>query len=433
MFDQRLMETPPEVLALNGRLLPFISNCYRQALQKLDDAYRASRPAAILVSNGRWAPNHVLDTFQDGIDEDAAVARIDRPCADATAFMQEILRSIGFDPSGMGLADLEKVLYLFLQHQRNNKRRTVIAIQYSDIPGWWVLDTVRRMVEQEAEQKFGLMVVLACPADASSVLDDPILDVINRQAGERIVLTPFSLTETLDFVRQCVAEMSSIDGSSEDVGRVFEFDSVSLIHEICAGVPDDVDKLCRKSLELVSGNENSRVSIDVVKDAASLANLSAELPETVADLPVLDTNPEAPGPGKLLIDSVGEDPEEIELQQGSILIGRDQLCGVCVAAVGISRFHGMILHTGLKVHFVDLNSTNGSCVNGEKVLRHSLQDNDVITIGSTRITYVAPDTEVCKSSAVDGNTGNTPTPDENLAMDSPVTRISRDLQLIRTS
>lgn len=432
MLDQMYVEKRSDVQITNGRLLPFISNCYRSALQKLNDAFRADRPAAILVSKGRWAPSHVLDSFQSGLGDEAVVARIDQSCADATSFMRQIIRSIGFDSEGMGLADLEKVLELFLQHQRKHKRRTIIAIQYSDNHGWWVLDTVRRLVEKEAEANHGLMVILAGPPNVITALNDPIMDVINSQAGERIVLTPFSLSETRDYVRQRVADISTSDGSSGDVGRVFEFDSVSLIHELCSGVPDDVDKLCDTCLELIAGDEEKLVSIDVVKAAASLANLSTQLPDTAVDLPVLNAESEATKPGKLLVDSVGESLEEIDLAEDNILVGRDQLCGVCVAAAGISRFHGMILQAGRKVHYVDLNSTNGSCVNGDKVDRRSLQDNDVITIGTTRITYRAAEEPLSPAVKCDtDDKDESPVQDQDLS--SPITRLSRDLNLLRTS
>jgi len=431
MSDQSNVDSQSVVELSKGRLLSFVGNCYRSALQKLNDAYRAKRPAAILVSKGRWGPSHVIDSFQNGIDDDALVARIERSCADATSFMQEVIASIGFDPTGMGLADLEKVLELFLQHQRKNRRRTIIAIQYSDIHGWWVLDTARRLIEREAAEKFGLMIILSGPPDVITALNDPILDVINTQAGERIVLTPFSLIETRDFVRQRVAATSASNGTSGDVGRVFSFDSVSMIHEIAGGIPDDVEELCRKSLELISGTGEKRVSIDVVKNAASLAKLSAELPETVADLPILDPDPDELNPPKLLVESPGEDSSEIVLKEGSLLVGRDQLCKVCVAAIGISRFHGMILKAGRKVHYVDLNSTNGSRINGDKVERHSLQDNDVIKVGTTRITFVAgeekPRSAVSKVQKIEEFS------ELDNSMNAPITRLSPELQAFRSS
>jgi len=431
LYDQLRVATPADVRSANGQLMPFISSRYRSALQKLNDSYRAKRPAAILVSKGRWAPSGVVDSFRSGIDEDAVVARIDRSCADATSFMHEIIQSIGFDSSGMGLADLEKVLELFLQHQRQNKRRTIIAIQYSDKHSWWVLDTVRRLVEAEAEMKYGLMIILAGPPDVISALNDPILDVINHQAGERIVLTPLKLCDTRDFVRERVAAMSASNGTPIDVGQVFEFDAVSLIHEICGGVPDDVDRLCSKCFELLAGNEGRLVTVEVVKDAASLAQLSAELPETAVDLPILDVEPETAGSGKLLVDSVGEELAELELMESSVLIGRDQLCGVCISAAGISRFHGMLVRSDQKLHFVDLNSTNGSHVNGHKVDRCSLHDGDIITIGSTRITYVSGEEREPAYKAAGADFDELSCLDQSL--ESPVTRLSRDLQLIKTS
>jgi pSer/pThr/pTyr-binding forkhead associated (FHA) protein len=41
------------------------------------------------------------------------------------------------------------------------------------------------------------------------------------------------------------------------------------------------------------------------------------------------------------------------------------------------------------VQLVDLGSTNGTKVNGQKIERCTVRDNDVITIGKIRIRYVA--------------------------------------------
>ena len=155
------VNTYSDVRVERAHLLPLISNCYRSAVKKLTQSYVDRRPAAILVSEGRFGPNHVIDRFLDGVEDDTVVVRIDGSCTDSMTFMQEIIQNIGFNPTDISIGDLEKVLELFLQYQRTHKVRTIIAVEESDAHGWWVLDKVRRLVELEAEEKFGLTVIVS--------------------------------------------------------------------------------------------------------------------------------------------------------------------------------------------------------------------------------------------------------------------------------
>ena len=54
---------------------------------------------------------------------------------------------------------------------------------------------------------------------------------------------------------------------------------------------------------------------------------------------------------------------------------------------GVSRAHAVITSVGNDDILEDLNSTNGTLVNGKKISRHILQNDDVIEIASCQIRY----------------------------------------------
>lgn len=430
MSDQSLVDTHPDIRVEHAHLVPFISNCYRSSLQKLTQSYRDGKPAAILVSEGRFGPSHVIDNFLTGMDDDVTVARVTGSCNNSTAVMREIVSAIGFEPNDMSLTDLENVLEMFLGYQRTHKLRTVICVEDADVHGWWVLDKVRRLVEKEAEQKFGLLVILSGPPSMISILNEPILDTITEQAGERIVLAPFTLSETRDFVRQRV-ETNGDDMVSDvgDVGEVFEFYAVTLIHEFCAGVPDQVDAICSKSLELIDGTGEKKVSTDTVKTAARLIGIEPTGSHAEPEIPVLTPGDEATKPGCLIAKTPGEPDIEVTLDQNCILIGRDRLCGICVNGLKISRYHALIAMSTHGLQLVDLGSTNGTLVNGHRVKRCTLQDADEITIGRTKITYQAGGEQLAWADD-DDRTGSFEMVDE---IEPPINFVGSEAQLIRTS
>jgi len=69
-----------------------------------------------------------------------------------------------------------------------------------------------------------------------------------------------------------------------------------------------------------------------------------------------------------------------------ILLGRSPQCDVQIDQDGVSRRHAMLERTVEgSVQIVDLDSRNGTFVNGEPVSRETLRDGDKIQIGSTTI------------------------------------------------
>ena len=79
-------------------------------------------------------------------------------------------------------------------------------------------------------------------------------------------------------------------------------------------------------------------------------------------------------------------PPEIELGENSSL-GRSPSNDIVLKEAKISRQHAAIQLQGNQHILVDLKSSNGIFVNGEKVEEHVLQDGDEISIGSYRFLY----------------------------------------------
>jgi diguanylate cyclase (GGDEF)-like protein len=67
-------------------------------------------------------------------------------------------------------------------------------------------------------------------------------------------------------------------------------------------------------------------------------------------------------------------------------IGRAPTNDVCIREMSVSQFHARIVLTHKGAVFVeDLGSTNGTFVNGEKVVRHALWDGDKVHIGRQQV------------------------------------------------
>ncbi len=90
---------------------------------------------------------------------------------------------------------------------------------------------------------------------------------------------------------------------------------------------------------------------------------------------------------KLIVSQNGEVIENCFLNEASFTIGSLDSNGLCLTAEGISRSHARINSVGNDDILEDLNSTNGTLVNGQPITRHILQNDDVIEIANVQIRY----------------------------------------------
>jgi hypothetical protein len=80
---------------------------------------------------------------------------------------------------------------------------------------------------------------------------------------------------------------------------------------------------------------------------------------------------------------------EITISQGRITIGRRVHNDVVIDDLAISGEHAAIITKLNESLLEDLNSTNGTQVNGQPVKKHFLQNNDMIELAQYSIRYVA--------------------------------------------
>jgi len=83
--------------------------------------------------------------------------------------------------------------------------------------------------------------------------------------------------------------------------------------------------------------------------------------------------------------------EEIPLQSFELSFGRSSKADVVIADNKLSRVHAKIIRFGTGYRVIDLNSHNGTRVNGVRILEHPLSSYDVIELGDTKIKFLIHD------------------------------------------
>ncbi|RMD74991.1 MAG: FHA domain-containing protein [Lentisphaerae bacterium] len=77
----------------------------------------------------------------------------------------------------------------------------------------------------------------------------------------------------------------------------------------------------------------------------------------------------------------------IELKNGNYRIGRSNDCEIKVSLNNISRIHARIYEKKGEYVLEDLRSTNGTFVNGVRIVWCTLRDGDIIEIGEAKFNF----------------------------------------------
>lgn len=102
--------------------------------------------------------------------------------------------------------------------------------------------------------------------------------------------------------------------------------------------------------------------------------------------PLIDTRPKAlvhvPGRAQqLLVRGAGQ---QMCLDLGPLLVGRDHRCSLTLASHTASRFHCVLYRQGAQAYVRDLRSTNGVLLNGQPVLQSApIQGGDQLEMGGS--------------------------------------------------
>jgi hypothetical protein len=102
----------------------------------------------------------------------------------------------------------------------------------------------------------------------------------------------------------------------------------------------------------------------------------------------LPQEPEAPPPEvDREVATLAWDGHTMRISKRRVLLGRSRECDIQVEDPNVSRRHAELRQEGSSYWIVDLDSTNGVEVNGRRVKRAKLDAGDVVTVGSTEITF----------------------------------------------
>jgi pSer/pThr/pTyr-binding forkhead associated (FHA) protein len=91
---------------------------------------------------------------------------------------------------------------------------------------------------------------------------------------------------------------------------------------------------------------------------------------------------------KMIVSIDGVVIKEVQLTKDRTTLGRRPYNDIVIDNLAVSGEHAVLQMAGNEVYLEDLNSTNGTYVNGKAVKKQLLQNSDTVEIGKYKIKYI---------------------------------------------
>lgn len=104
--------------------------------------------------------------------------------------------------------------------------------------------------------------------------------------------------------------------------------------------------------------------------------------------------------GKLVVSLDGVVIKEVQITKDKTTLGRRPYNDIVIDNLAVSGEHALLQMAGADVFIEDLNSTNGTYINGKAIKRQLLQHNDTVEIGKYKIKYLTAEPDEHEKTSV---------------------------------
>jgi pSer/pThr/pTyr-binding forkhead associated (FHA) protein len=114
--------------------------------------------------------------------------------------------------------------------------------------------------------------------------------------------------------------------------------------------------------------------------------------------------------GKLVVSLDGVVIKEVQLTKDKTTLGRRPYNDIVIDNLAVSGEHAVLQMVGADVFIEDLNSTNGTYINGKAIKKQLLSHNDTVEIGKYKIKYLVDDSGEYEKTMIMRPGGSAPAP-----------------------
>jgi general secretion pathway protein A len=338
------------------------------ALSFLERSFAIGAPAVALIGTKGTGKSASLRYGMERRRGGGRLGQIDGLAASPVAFLGDVLAAFGFDAIEAGHAELRNLLSVFVVQARQCGQPVVLQVRDPNMPSPEVAEEILWLMQALGGEE-GFQLLFSGSEPLERLLASPRLAPLARQCALRHRLSPLDESETVDYVHFRLAA-----AGASDAPGVLPDAAARGIHAATGGVVRAINRVAAAALALGAREEAERIEAATVRRAAVELGLVGRA---------------GSGGNEFRLEVRLEETPYTSLPLGGskILIGRHSHNEINLRDGSVSRYHAMIVPEGNGWVVVDLNSTNGTTVNGEAVQRRPLEDGDRIAVGRFEIEF----------------------------------------------
>ena len=114
--------------------------------------------------------------------------------------------------------------------------------------------------------------------------------------------------------------------------------------------------------------------------------------------------------GKLVVSLDGVVIKEVQITKDKTTLGRRPYNDIVIDNLAVSGEHAVLQMVGADVFIEDLNSTNGTYINGKAIKKQLLTHNDTVEVGKYKIKYLVDESSEYEKTMIMRPSGSAPPP-----------------------
>jgi pSer/pThr/pTyr-binding forkhead associated (FHA) protein/type II secretory pathway predicted ATPase ExeA len=334
----------------------------------------------VIVGSSSSGKTTLLQYLGTQLHSGAVVLQCRGPKDDASAVLASLLLGAELAPWELSEIEQRNLLTVFLQQRHSQNRRVLLLVDDAHNFAPPALEELERLLAFKLDQKPALELLAAGPA----AIAEHWQGTRTRLAAGDVVVHDLGAASQEDLIGYLEWRLGRFEMQSFMTPVALQ-----MIARLSGGRYAAANVLSQMSLLLLRQLTLERADARVVRQAVAtlVARQNAKLE---SDRPRGDERPDAPPQGYIVVSRAGKVITRVALRQRT-LIGRSEHNDVCLPSPYLSRHHAVIVGTPQGYYLVDLNSVNGVLLNGQKVERAALCDEDVLGLGPFRLKVQVPE------------------------------------------
>ncbi len=329
------------------------------------------------------------------------VAKIHQTQLNEVEFIQALLDQLGVNPfHTQSKVELLSMLNHFLQRKYEEGETVIVVIDEAQNLDERVLEEIRLLSGFDSNREKLLNIFLVGQPELRRTLAKPSLEQLFQRIRLRFHLDGLGFDEVRSYIRfrlatASAAKFTPVSADTKLLGYrnidddillpndLFPDELLNKIIEYTGGIPRLINTLCDTALLTAYSRDHDQVTDEDLNSA--IEDLQWE-PYTKRSS-FRNSGDGSKSEYQLQVFKQGTLLSVEPLEKDRVLAGRSHLCDIKIDQKSVSGKHFQMMKTGDGYVIEDLNSTNGTLVNGIKVDSKLLVDGDVIEVGKYALKF----------------------------------------------